>query len=233
MRVWVLALLGLTAQPALAADTLKARIDRYQVQWGSVSLGEGTIRLTPLGDDCYRYESSTDPVAIVRWTYGAPRETSEFCLVDGQVRAQRFAYQNDKRSKDNYSLEFDWKAGVVRVLSNGNLSQRPIDGAVYDRFVIREAVRLWALRQSDGGSRSEADFTMIEDDRIRTYRFAITARESVETPAGRFETLRVERIDHPRKSYRYWLAPSRDFRAVKIEHVKDGKVELRMALLPD
>lgn len=232
-RFWMLVLLGLLAAPAIAADTLKARTDRYQVQWGSVSLGEGTIRLTPLGDDCYRYESTTDPVAIVRWTYGAPRETSEFCVVNGQIRAQRFAYQNDKRNKDNFSLEFDWKKSVVRVLRAGELSLRPFEGVVYDRFVIREAVRLWAVQHASDTSRPEATFTMIDDDHVRSYRFAVTARETVETPAGRFETLRVERVDHPRKSYRYWLAPSRDFRAVKIEHLKDGKVELRMALLAD
>jgi hypothetical protein len=219
--------------PALAsaADTLSARSDRYQVQWGSISLGEGTIRLTPLGGDCYRYESITDPVSLVRWTYGAPRETSEFCLVGGQVRAQRFAFQNDKRSKDSFSLEFDWKNSVVRVLANGELSQRPIEGPVYDRFVIREAARLWAKQHAGDTGKPEASFTMVEDDRIRTYRFAITGRETVDVPAGRFETLRVERVDNPRKSYRYWLAPSRDYLPVKIEHLKDGKAELRMQLL--
>lgn len=214
-----------------AADTLKARSDRYQVQWGSVSLGVGTIRLTPLGGDCYRYESITEPVALVRWTYGAPRETSEFCMVDGEVRAQRFAYHNDKRSKDNFTLDFDWKKRVVRVLRNGDFSQRSFEGVVYDRFVIREAARLWARQHAGDPVRAEADFTMVEDDRVRTYRFAITGREPVETPAGRFETLRVERVDNPRKTYRYWLAPSLDYLPVKIEHLKDGKAELRMQLL--
>lgn len=218
---------------ASAADTLKARSDRYQVQWGSVSLGAGTIKLTPLGNDCYRYESITEPVALVRWTYGAPRETSEFCLVDGEVRTQRFAYHNEKRSKENFTLDFDWKKRVVRVLRNGDLSLREFEGVVYDRFVIREAARLWARQHAGDKTRAEADFTMVEDDRVRTYRFAITGKETVETPAGRFETLLVERIDNPRKSYRYWLAPAREYLPVKIEHLKDGKAELRMQLLSD
>ena len=74
---------------------------------------------------------------------------------------------------------------------------------------------------------------MVDDDRVKTYRFAVIGRERIETAAGSFETLRVERVDDPRKSYRYWLAPSRDYVPVKIEHLKDGKVELRMNLLKD
>jgi amino-acid N-acetyltransferase len=44
-------------------------------------------------------------------------------------------------------------------------------------------------------ARPEMDFTMVDDDRIKPYRFAIVGHESVETPAGRFDTVRVERID--------------------------------------
>lgn len=225
-------LLG-TATAWAAPDLLAPRENRYDVQWGSISLGVGTIELKSLGNNCYQYRSTTDPVALVRWTYGAPSETSEFCVVDGDIRAQRFSYQNDKRRKDNFSLEFDWKHNAVRLLSNGTLSQRPLPGLAYDRFVIREAVRLWVMRHPDPDSRPEAEFTMVDEDRVKTYRFAVTGRETVQSPAGTFETLRVERIDDPRKSYRYWIAPERDYIPVKIEHVKDGKTELRMALLPD
>ena len=224
-----------------APSLLAARSDRYEVQWGSISLGTGTIRLQPMGDNCYAYESTTDPVALVRWTYGAPSESSQFCIVDGEIRAQRFAYQNDKRKKDNFSLEFDWKTRTVRLLRDGTLSQRELPGLAYDRFVIREAVRLWVMRHPDVAARPEAElatrreaeFTMVDDDRVKTYRFAVIGRERIETAAGSFETLRVERVDDPRKSYRYWLAPSRDYVPVKIEHLKDGKVELRMNLLKD
>ncbi len=230
--VWMLVLMVSGAASA-APDLLAARSDRYEVEWGSIPLGAGTIRLQPMGNNCYIYESTTDPIALVRWTYGAPSESSQFCIVDGEVRARRFSYQNDKRKKDNFSLEFDWKTDTVRLLRNGTLSQRSLPGLAYDRFVIREAVRLWVMRNADQASVPEAEFALVDDDSIRSYRFAIIGLETVDTPAGRFEALRVERVDNPRKTYRYWLAPSRDYVPVKIEHLKDGKPELRMSLLPD
>ncbi|MGH8444725.1 MAG: DUF3108 domain-containing protein [Solimonas sp.] len=214
----------------LPASFWAARADRYSVEWGSISLGEGTISLKSKGDGCYDYESTTDPIAVVRWTYGAPHESSEFCVQDHLVRPRRFAYANDKRSDDNFSLDFDPRTQRAKMIRGGNVVEIKVPDPAYDRFSIREAVRLWAAENADQIG-AEKDFAFVDEDKLRNYRFAIQARETVQTPAGSFETLRVARIDNPKKSYRYWLAPSRNFVPVKIEHINKGKVELRMALL--
>ncbi|MES0874487.1 DUF3108 domain-containing protein [Sinimarinibacterium thermocellulolyticum] len=222
---------GLWSTQAVAFDArahLQPRTDRYTVQWGGISLGEGTIALIEEGEGCYRFESTTDPIAIVRWTYGAPRERSRFCVRDGRILPQTFEYVNDKRHKDAFRLDFDWNKGEVRTLRRGEISVRelPEDGA-YDRFVIREVVRLWVLRHAAGEAEAEASFTMVDDDRIKTYRFAIGERETIDTPSGRIEALRVDRIDE-RRPHRYWLDPQRGYLPVRIEQMKDGKAELRM-----
>lgn len=232
MRALLLGLLLASGVAAAAEPQLAARSDRYSVQWGDISLGEGTISLKVLGGDCYLYESVTDPIALVRWTYGSPRDASRFCLREGQVQAQRYEYINDKRRKDSFTLEFDWKTRRVKDIHGGEVRVRELPpGAAYDRFVIREAVRLWVQDQAGKEPRPEAGFMMVDEDRIRSYRFAITGRETIEVPAGRFETLRVERIDHPKKSYRYWVSPDHGYLPVKIEHINKGKAELRMELL--
>lgn len=215
-----------TAQAGTLAD-IEPRSDRYRIEWGGMSLGEGTMTLTAESQDCFRYESTTRPVALVRWTYGSPRETSRFCVSNGVVRPQSFEYVNDKRAKDNFRLDFDWNKQQVKTLHGGEMSLRDIPDPAYDRFVIREVLRLWVLRHQRGEAPAEAEFVMVDDDRIKAYRFAIGQREMVETPQGRIEALRVDRIDE-RRPHHYWLDPARGYRAVKIEQLKDGKVELRM-----
>jgi hypothetical protein len=218
---------------AAHGDTLgdiEPRSDRYRIEWSGMSLGEGTMTLSAEADGCFRYESRTRPVALVRWTYGSPREASRFCVRDGVVRPQSFEYVNDRRSKDNFRLDFDWSAGQVRTLHGGEMSLREIPDPAYDRFVIREVLRLWVLRHARGEAPAEAEFVMVDDDRIKAYRFAIGASEIVDTPLGRIQALRVDRIDE-RRPHHYWLDPARDFRPVKIEQLKDGKVELRMLLV--
>jgi hypothetical protein len=222
----LLALLAVTAD-AGTLDDIAPRSDRYRIEWSGISLGEGTMTLAAESEGCFRYESTTRPVALVRWTYGAPRETSRFCVREGVVRPQSFEYVNDKRAKDNFRLDFDWSAQQVRTLRGGEMRLREVPDPAYDRFVIREVLRLWVVRHVRGEAPAEAEFVMVDDDRIKAYRFAIGEREIVDTPRGRIEALRVNRIDERRPHY-YWLDPARDYRPVRIEQLKDGKVELRM-----
>lgn len=214
-----------------ADQTLTPYVSVYSVGWGGTTLGEGTITLAPQMDkDCYRFESQTHPMALVRLFYGSPRETSLFCVRDGVIRPQRFEYVNDKRDKDNFSLDFDWKARKVRALKNGTLTERELPDTAYDRFVMQQVVRLWVKAHVADEKPGSAEFNMADDDRVTTYRFEITGRENVQTPAGSFETVRVERTDNPKRILRSWLAPSRDYTPVKIEQIENGEVKLRMLL---
>src|SRR3546814_13297840 len=79
------------------ANVWESRAVRYGVEWGRVSLGDGTISLKPVGGDCFEYLSETRPIALVRWTYGSPVEFSRFCVRDNQVYPSHFKYSNDRR----------------------------------------------------------------------------------------------------------------------------------------
>jgi hypothetical protein len=214
---------------ALSDKFWSARADHYSVQWGGVSLGDGVITLKPVGGDCFEYKSETDPIAIVRWTYGSPSEFSRFCVRDGEVYPSHFEYRNGK-SDDNFTLDFDAARQRAKTMKGGEIHEINVPEPVYDRFSLQEAVRLWVARNA-GRLGSERDFTFLEDkNTLKTYRFRIQRTEKVKTPAGTFDTLLVERIDNPKKSYRYWLAPAREYAPVKIEHIHKGKTELQMAL---
>lgn len=228
-----LALLCIALLPAgLAAqeNPFEAREDSYDVQWGGMTLGHATIALTPLDKGCFRYESVTHPMALVRWTYGSPRETSEFCVDGERIVPLHFEYRNERRQKDSYTLDFDWTARTVKTIKGGNVSMRELPDNAYDRFVLQQAVRLWVMRNAGADSPPPVAFTMVDDDRMKTYRFAIVGRESIDTPVGRFDTIRVERVDSPDKTSRFWVAPERSYTPIRIEHVEDGDVKLRMVL---
>lgn len=232
----LVAALASAAATARAADIdaerhLQPRSDRYQVEWSGVSLGEGTISLERDGENCYHYVSRTNPIALVRWTYGSPREESRFCVRDGRLIPQHFRYINDKREDDSFRLDFDWRSGQVKALKGGVMTVRDVPEEAYDRFVIREAVRLWVIDHVEGDGPAEREFVMVDDDRIKAYRFAIGGEETVETPAGTFETVRVDRVGDPKREAHYWLAPTRDYVPVKLEQLRKGKPELRMTLL--
>lgn len=201
----------------------------YSVAWSGTGLGDAVVSLEAEPEkDCYRYRNQTNPVSMVRWLYGSPVETSVFCMKDGVIRPRHFEYRIDKRAKDNFTLDFDWSARTLKAQKRGVVTERELPETAYDRLVLQQAVRRWV--QSQPGDGATCEFNMADDDRIAVYKFAIIGAEAMETPAGKFDTLRVERVDNPNKSMRFWLAPSRDYTPVRIERIEDGKIKLLMLL---
>lgn len=222
-----LALLAFTlAGTAVAAEPQLPELRlRYAAHWNGITLGDITVTLAPAGPaDCYRYESQADPVGMVRMFYGRPRERSEFCVAGGKVVPKRFEYE---RGRDSFALEFDLAAGKVR---DGNGREREIPANAQDRFGLQQAVRLWVVENQKKGPGASIEFALVDDERVRAYRFAITGRERIELPAGAYDTVKVERVDNPNRISRYWIAPEVDWMPVKVESGKNGQIQLRMEL---
>jgi hypothetical protein len=230
MRLAVLALAVLFAAPLRAEEPKLPELKlTYAVTWKGLGLGSATVVLKPKGEaDCYRYESLTEPIGLVRMFYGKPHETSDFCVSGGRVVPRRFEFTNPKDDGASFTLEFDAKAGKVR---DGKGKERDIPANAQDRFGLQQAVRLWVLEHLKSEPRAEkAEFASVDDTRVRPYTFAITGREKVETPAGTFETILVQRIDNPNRTSKFWLAPEREYMPVKVEQFRNGSSELRMVL---
>ena len=66
--------------------------------------------------------------------------------------------------------------------------------------------------------------------RVKTYTFAIKGRSTIETPAGRFDAVQFERIDDPKTTLRFWLAPARDYMPVKVQNIEDGEDKVSLTL---
>ena len=229
MRAGGLLLLLLTATPMRAAEPKLPEMNlTYAAHWKGISLGDIVITLKPeAGGDCYRYESLTKPVGLVRMFYGKPRETSDFCVSGGRIVPRRFAFFNPKDEEDGFSLEFNTAAAKVR---DGRGAVRDIPPNAQDRFAMQQAVRLWVLAHPQTEPGETVEFAMVDDRHIKTYRFVITGREQIEVPAGRFNALLVERVDNPNRRGKFWLAAERDYMPVMVEQTKNGATELRMSL---
>ncbi|MBI3171031.1 MAG: DUF3108 domain-containing protein, partial [Hydrocarboniphaga effusa] len=159
------------ATPTLAVPAAEPRLPdlqlTYSAAWNGFKLGDIIITLKPAADpDCYRYESSSDPVGLVRMFYGKPRELSEFCVRNGRVLPQRFSFVNPKDEDENFTLDFDVEAGQVK---NQRGEMREIPANSQDRFGLQQAVRLWVIQHAGKNDKETIEFAMVDDDRIRIY----------------------------------------------------------------
>lgn len=231
MRVAVLLLLVLGSLGAAAAEPQLPGVNAtYTVSWNGIGLGDATITLKPAPTpNCYVYESTTHPIGLVRMFYGSPHEISEFCVARGKVVPRSFQYIKSKGDSDNFMLEFDLPHLKVRDQTG---AEREIPAIAQDRFCIQQAVRLWLLgrlKAKDPGAEA-FDVAQVDDRHIRQYRFAITGRETIEIPAGKFDTILVQRVDDPTRTAKFWIAPEANYMPIKVEQLRGGKADVRMVL---
>lgn len=217
--------------PAESSHTMPLRLapyaSKYEVYWGSMNLGHAKISLTEVGADCYRYQSLTEAGALVRMFYGEPKEIAEFCLEDGQIRSGKLSFVNDRKSKESFTLSFDWSA--MEVTGPGK-QVRELPANAIDRFSMQEALRLWVMQNAGQDTVEPMTVVMVEDDRMKPYTFERMGEQVAKTPAGNFEAVLVERTDDPKKTVRYWFAPERGYQIVRFQRLKDGKPSVEMLL---
>jgi hypothetical protein len=202
----------------------------YALSRGMVSLGDARFRLQRAGDpSCWTYQYEARPSGLARLFIGEVTERSDFCMADGKVLSQRFAFERSDRPKDNFTLSFNWRDAVVRS-SAGEM--RPLETGMVDRLAMQIAVQNWVIERKGEPGPETFQVTKVEDKRVKTYQFRIAARETLPLGAGTIETVRVERVNDKKKSTVFWLAPSRHYLAVKVVQSKDGDEQLKMVVKP-
>jgi len=220
-------LLAWTAIPAAQAASLTPMQLSYDVAWSGTPLGIGTLTLSAEAGDCYRYELATHPIGMVRWLYGSPKETSHFCVQDGAVVPSTMRFENAKRPKDGFALTFDFAKALVLGGRNGPL---PIPAGAMDRLSVHQAARLWVKRHVNDANPGVLVVPIADHKRVKSYTFAIKGRSMVSTPAGSFDAIRFERIDDPKTTLRFWLAPEKDYMPVKVQNIEDGEDKVSLSL---
>lgn len=220
------------APGAMQTTALPSFDYRYDVSWGDIGVGTLDLKLQPEAGHagCYRYSTTTHPNALVAMFYGAPGQTSLFCIEDGRIRSQRFVSTLPGSKKQSYTLDFDWARHQV-VDNHGK--RRTIPDDAVDSLALQQVIRLWVLDHRAELLASKppiAHFTMVDDKHLTHYRFKFAGQQRIDTPAGSFDTLLMERIDNPHKVGRFWLAPARHYMPVKSETKMGDKPAVTMVL---
>lgn len=228
----MVALLSSTA--AWGCEPLQPQALEYLVQRGDTKLGTGEIRLRPAqATGCFVLEQTATPYFFLRWLSGPATQSSEFCeLPDGSLRS--YSYHQHRTGvgaeDENYSLTFDWSAGIVRGAADAAI---PLQPELSDALLLQMRVRRWLCGQPAQAplqSLEPLSLSFVDDDGLDSYTFAVTAEELVSVPAGTVDTVRVERIDAPDRFTRFWLDPERAYAVVRAEQQKADDPPIRLSL---
>ncbi len=230
-RACALALLALFAASAPSiAQPPAPHSAEYALYRGGTNLGRAQVSLVPqAADDCFVYSYTARPSWLFRWATGSISERSTFCFVNGRLLPQTYRYHRDGigAEKENFSLSFD---PVARKVTDDKGMVRDWPQGSVDRLLVQ----LEALRLVDGMGfpvkERRLSVSIVDDDRIKEYTLAVVGSETIQVPAGEFDTIRIERINDPRKQTRFWVAPALDNLIIKVEQQRDDDPVIGIAL---
>ncbi|MBW3568321.1 MAG: DUF3108 domain-containing protein [Proteobacteria bacterium] len=225
MRIGFLPLL-LLPFPALAA--LPEFSAEYDFERGRMKIGETRLQLENSQDHIYRYTSRAKATGFVRlFVKDVIKEESIFRFEDGKFWPVSYEYRQENSSKNrNEDIAYDWTDGIAQVDYRGHRSNPELKPGTLDRFLLQLAITAEARNGN-----VDRIYRVLDNGRVKEYQLQSHGLESVATPAGRFDALRVMRVDGDSdKHLRMWLAPSLDYLPVKIEQEKNNEETLRLTL---
>ncbi len=207
----VAALLSATAGAATPLPDFKAT---YELKRGALKIGNSTIELISDSNGAYTYKSHSWPVRWAAWLFKDKlHETSRGTMTDAGVRPDFYHYQRTGGAKEREAkLVFDWERMVVENNVEDSPWEMSIPAGTIDKLVSQLAM-MYAL----ANGQEDITFNIADGGKLKEFRFKVVGEETLELPAGSFETVKVTRLrdDNKRETY-IWCAPALNYLPVRI-----------------
>lgn len=190
----------------------------YSARYSGISL-EATRTLSQSGEN--QWEMTTE----ARNFMGRISESSRFHLEDGAIRSDYYRYQRRVlgSSKQEEQL-FDWTQGVSdyyvdRAPNSSPRREIPLNEPLYDRSNYQ-----LKLVQDLRDNVEELSYQIADRGRQREYQFERVGAETLSTPHGDIETIKVIRVrDDDERETILWFAPELNYLLIQMEHTEEGR----------
>jgi len=192
----------------------------YELRLASLRIGTSTIRLETGADGGYLYESRSTPSKLASWLFKEKlHETSRGTLGDNGVRPNVYRYQLSGNRDRREELHFNWQSMTVSNVVEGDRWEIDMPGGTLDKL----ASQLGMMRALARG-RTDITFNIADDGEVTQYRFSMIGQETLELPAGTFNTIKITKLRNNKKRETYlWCAPTLNYLPVRIwQREKDG-----------
>lgn len=220
------------SQPAWAdstVSTLQLQTDHlpppfvasYEIDNGTMTLGITRAAWRQPSPAQWTYQAVTTPQGIASLFVKEITRQSTFGWIRNQMLTTEFMHHQKKR---NESIVFDWQSNTANSKYKKDAKSLPITPQTFD------ALGFHILIMSNAGSLpSRFSVPVIRKNRLTEYQFRVVGNESLQTGAGQFETLLLERQkdNEERTTHRIWIATSHYGLPVQYEKIENDRREYR------
>ncbi|MAZ87061.1 MAG: hypothetical protein CL693_05415 [Cellvibrionaceae bacterium] len=208
----VLLTFGLNVQSAELPKPFNAV---YKAEYGSLTI-TATRSLQKLSDDSMELR-----FAAKSWL-ARIEEVSHFQWdSEGQLVPTKYHYQRTGLGRDRQALlNFDWQNQKVV----NNVQNKPWSMDLPQAALDKLSYQL-QLRHDLINAKQDMSYKIADGGRLKTYDFRILGEETLSTPLGQLNAVKVERIrKNAKRTTHLWLAKDWNHLVVKIRQTeKDGK----------
>lgn len=220
--------------PAMAADSMPdlpnftALYTIHNLTLRTLNIGSFNARLTVTGKDRFHFETHTRPAGFMAWFYkDRIDEDSRWAWHAQNIRPLSYTYQRSGGNKERLvELTFDWKRQIVENKVDGDRWRMPVPEGALDKLVVQVAMMLDLAR-----GKQVMQYEIADGGKLKTYRFRVVGKESLNTPMGRFDTLKIERLRENNKRSTYiWCATALHNLPVRVDQREEDESQFSMVL---
>lgn len=218
-----LGVFAIAAAPSVSPQSLPPSVKLiYDVNYFDTGLGNLVAELSRNGDS-YEVRAETRAEGLASILLGGTlREECEFSVSDSlEIRPRHYSIEKEGRDAYSHSAEYLWEDMKVSY-DDGKSLDIPLAGYVIDNCSVP-----FAFAAAEKITVKEYPYIhIIGGKRIRHYEDIQVSRETVEVPAGTFDTVRIDqqRVGSPDKKLSIWVAPALQNIAVRIEERRKMRV---------
>jgi hypothetical protein len=214
MRSWCFLLLSL-ATPVLHAEPPPRLEVAYELQRNGSTIADVVERLE-YAKGAYQLTETWKGRGLYA-LLGSARRMSQGNIIDGMLRPREFF--DERSGRDTARAWFDWKTMKLTMQYKGERKVEALYPDGQDRLSFLLALSLLP------GKADTASYHVADGKGLSHHRYAVRGNERIRTPAGEFQTVRVERLRKAsdKDSAEFWLALEVGYIPVRLVDVeKDG-----------
>ena len=148
-------------------------------------------------------------------------EYSRFAQQGQRLVPQHYDYQKSGLGKDRHTaLSFEDGASRVVNVYDKSRSIEKAPANIQDKISYQ-----LQLAMDVANGKTPLKYQVADGKRVREYEFRVAGKETVKTPMGAVETIKVQRVreEDAERVTNIWFAPQWNYALVKLKQYEDGK----------
>jgi len=217
----LITVLLLTLPLWLSAQEIPDFYANYAVKLNGLQAGELKRSLVSNEDGTRTFSSETQAKGI--FAFFKPdlvKEVSIWQRESSTIRPISYLYQRTGGKKEKYlSLDFDWQKNRVHIDDHKQPWTLDIQANTVDKLVYQ-----LSLMSDLADNKTQFSYLIADGGKIKTYKIDILETETITTPLGKIEAIKLIRHRARSKGRQtiLWCAPSLKYLPIKLEHTEKG-----------